>query len=205
MPASTPRLAAALIALVCWVGLALNFSATFAHNDSVLATLWRLGHFFTIISNFALAIEMTKLALGQRVSPFLVGGLTLAILLVGIVYVLLLRGLHPLAGAALAADVLLHYVSPIAMAVFWLLFTPHGQLRWRDPFWWALFPLIYFVYVIVRGLAGGGYPYPFIDVTKLGVAKTAINAMAIAAGFTVFGFGVVALDRQLLGRRPPNR
>jgi hypothetical protein len=200
-----PRLAAALIALVCWVGLALNFSATYAHNGAVLATLWRLGHFFTIISNVALAVAMTRLALGGRVSPFLLSGLTLAILLVGIVYVLLLHGLHPLGGAALIANHLLHYVSPLAMAAYWLLFMPHGQLRWRDPFWWSLFPLVYFVYVIARAIFGGDYPYPFIDVSKLGVARTAINALAIAFGFILFGSGVVALDRQLLGRGRPNR
>jgi len=202
---STPRLAAALIALVCWVGLALNFSATYAFNGHVLATLWRLGHFFTIISNLALAIAMTWLALGGRVSPFMQSALTLAILLVGIVYVLLLHGLHPLSGRALIANHLLHYVSPVAMALYWLLFTPHGKLRWKDPFWWGLFPLTYFVYVIARGLNGDGYPYPFIDMTKLGMTQTAINALGIAAGFTLSGYGLVAIDRLLLGRRRSSR
>lgn len=200
MPASTPRLAAALIALVCWVGLALNFSATYGSQGDVLATLWRLGHFFTIISNLALALAMTWLALGGRVSPFLESGLTLAILLVGVVYVLLLHGLHPLSGRALIANHLLHYVSPIAMGVYWLLFTPHGRLRWQDPFWWGLFPLAYFAYVIARGTHGDGYPYPFINVTKLGAIQTGINALGIAAGFTLCGFALVFIDRQLLGR-----
>jgi hypothetical protein len=195
-----PRLAAALIALVCWVGLALNFSATYAHQGNVVATLWRLGHFFTIISNLALAIAMTWLALGGRVSPFLESGLTLAILLVGVVYVLLLHGLHPLSGRPLIANHLLHYVSPVAMAVYWLLFTPHGRLRWQDPFWWALFPLAYFAYVIARGAHGDGYPYPFIDLTKLGAVQTGINALGIAAGFVLCGFALVLIDRQLLGR-----
>ncbi|HEY4070275.1 MAG TPA: Pr6Pr family membrane protein [Sphingomicrobium sp.] len=200
MRASTPRLAAALIALVCWVGLALNFSATYAHQGNLVATLWRLGHFFTIISNVAVALAMTRIALGGRVSPFMLSALTLAILLVGIVYVLLLHGLHPLSGRSLIANHLLHYVSPVAMAAYWLLFTPHGRLQWRDPFWWGLFPLIYFVYVIGRGLAGGGYPYPFIDVRKLGMVQTAINALGIAAGFTICGYVLVFADRRLLGR-----
>jgi len=203
--ASTARLAAALIALVCWVGLALNFSATYGHNGSLLATLWRLGHFFTIISNLAVAIAMTRLAFGGRVSPFIVSGLTLAILLVGIVYVLLLHGLHSLNGRALIANHLLHYVSPVAMAVYWLLFTPHGRLRWKDPFWWMLFPLTYFLCVIARGAFGDSYPYPFINLTKLGAVQTAINALGIAAGFTFCGFVLVAADRHLLGRRRANR
>jgi hypothetical protein len=205
LPASTPRLAEALIALVCWVGLALNFSATYANSGDVVATLWRLGHFFTIISNLALALAMTWLAFGGRVSPFLTSGLTLSILLVGIVYMLLLHGLHPLSGGALVANHLLHYVSPVAMAAYWLLFTPHGRLRWPDPFWWSLFPLAYFAYVIARGAHGDGYPYPFINVSKLGAMRTTINALGIAAGFILCGFVLVLADRLLLGRRRSKR
>ena len=200
MPGSTPKLAAALVALVCWVGLALNFSATYASQGDVVATLWRLGHFFTIITNLALALVMTWLAFGGRVSPFIESGMTLAILLVGIVYVLLLHGLHPLSGRALIANHLLHYVSPVAMAVYWLLFTPHGRLKWQDAFWWGLYPLAYFIYVLARGAHGDGYPYPFINVTKLGAMQTGVNALGIAAGFTLCGFALVFIDRQLLGR-----
>ena len=192
-----PRAAAALIALVCWGGIALQFSATYAAQHIVLLTLWVLARFFTVISNFALAVAMTRLALGGRVSPFVLGGLTLAILLVGIVYLILLRGLHPLGGAALLANHLLHYVSPVAMAAYWLLFVPHGRLRWSAPLLWMLFPLAYFVYAIGRGMIDGRYPYPFIDVGKLGLAQTVINGLAIAACFIPFGLAVVWLDRRL--------
>ena len=198
-----PRVAAALIALVCWAGIALQFSATYANQHDVLLTLWVLGRFFTIITNLAVGIAMTRIGLGGRVSPFVLGGLTLAILLVGIVYLTLLRGLHPLDGPALLANQLLHYVSPLVMAAYWLLFVPHGRLRWSAPWLWMLYPLTYLVYVIGRGAIDGRYPYPFIDVGKIGLAQTVINALAIAAGFIPCGFAVVWLDRWL-GRAPPS-
>jgi hypothetical protein len=204
LPAWTARAAAALIALICWTGIALQFSASYEHSHDVFVTLWTLARFFTIIGNFALALFMTKLALGGRVSPFVVGGLTLAIALVGMVYVLLLRGLHPLSGRALAADYLLHYASPIAMAAYWLAFTPHGRLRWTAPLWWVLFPLTYFIYAIARGEIDGRYPYPFMDVTKLGLARALLNGVAIAAAFIAAGFAVVWADRRLLGPREPS-
>jgi len=124
------RAAAAFIALVCWVGIGLQFwaSFTFRHYDLVL-TLWTLARFFTIICNLALAITMTAVAAGRRVSPLVLGGMTLAILLVGIVYGTLLRGLHPLTGLPLIANHLLHDVSPIAMALYWLFFVPRGRSR----------------------------------------------------------------------------
>jgi len=184
-----------LIAVVCWAGIGLQFwsSFTFRHYD-LLLTLWTLARFFTIISNFALAVVMTAVALGRRVSPVILGGLTLAILLVGIVYGTLLRGLHPLGGLPLIANYLLHDVSPTLMAIYWLLFVPRGKLRWSAPWWWILFPGAYLVYVLARGHMDGRYPYPFIDVAKLGWTQTALNAGGIALGFILAGFALVWID-----------
>ena len=149
------RISAGLIALICWVGIVIQFGDTYARTQGLAESLWILLRFFTIISNLALAIAMTLLAVGKRVPEFLQGGLTLAILLVGLVYVTMLAGLHPLTGAAQVADYLLHYVSPVCMTAYWLLLTPHRKLQWRAPWFWALFPIIYFAYVLARGAADG--------------------------------------------------
>lgn len=191
-----PRVAAAIVALICWVGLALQFwsSFTFRHYDLVL-TLWTLARFFTVISNLALAIAMTAVALGRRLSPLVLGGLTLAILLVGIVYATLLRGLHPLGGLALIANHLLHDVSPPAMALYWLLFVPRRSLRWNAPWYWVIFPGAYLIYALARGYFDHNYPYPFIDVGKLGWTQVAFNVGGIALAFLLAGFVLVWVDR----------
>jgi hypothetical protein len=189
------RAAAAFIALVCWIGIGLQFwaSFTFRHYDLVL-TLWTLARFFTIICNLAVAIAMTAVAAGKRVSPIVLGGLTLAILLVGIVYATLLRGLHPLSGLPLIANYLLHDVSPVGMAAYWLLFVPRGRLRWSAPWLWVLFPGAYLVYALARGQLDHRYPYPFIDVGKLGWTQVALNAGGIALAFILAGFALVWID-----------
>jgi hypothetical protein len=46
----------------------------------------------------------------------------------------------------------------------------------------------------------GRYPYPFMDIGKLGVGPTLFNAAAIALAFIVAGLAMVWLDRRLLGR-----
>jgi len=188
------KVAAALIALVSWAGIVLQFSATYGHSHDVIATLWTLARFFTIITNLALAVAMSLIAFGKRLSPLLLGGLTLAILLVGIVYWILLRGLHPLSGAALTADYLLHDASPLAMAAYWLLFVPRGKLRWNAPWWWTIFPVIYFLYVLARGELDHRYPYPFIDVSRLGWLQVALNSGGIALAFILAGFALVWID-----------
>lgn len=188
------NLGAALVAIVCWAGLAVQFAATFGHQHHLIRTIWILLRFFTIVTNLLLAIMMTWVAVGRNASAFLLGGATLAILLVGVIYVLMLEGLVHLSGAALIADVLLHKISPIMMAVWWLFFAPRAKLRWNAPIWWAAYPVAYLIYVLARGHMDGRYPYPFLDVGRLGWLQTALNVGGIALGFILAGFALVWID-----------
>lgn len=201
-----PRAAAALVAIVCWAGLAVQFSATFGAQHNVAGSLWILARFFTILTNLLVAIVMTWIAIGRRASPFALGGLTLSILLVGIVYALLLAGLHELRGPALVADVLLHKVSPVLMALWWLVFAPRAKLEWSAPFLWEIYPLAYFAYALSRASTDGKYPYPFMDVGKIGWLQTALNAGGIALAFLLAGLLLVWVDKwRPLGSRRSSR
>jgi hypothetical protein len=194
-----PRLAAAAIALAAAIGLALQFSATFAHVGSVRAALWILADYFTILTNLAVAIAFTGLCIrwddSQR--PRLLAGLTLAILLVGIVYAILLRPIDHPQGLARTANTFLHIVTPILVTLFWLAIVPKGALRLTDPLVFAAFPLLYFGYALARGAADGHYPYPFVNVAKIGLDHTLINAARIALGFLIAGYLLLLLDRAL--------
>ena len=200
------RVAAGLVALICWAGLVIRFSAMFDNTHDVAETLWILLRYFTIISNLLLAMAMSAVALGRRLSPFILGGLTLAILLVGVVYALLLQGLTPKSGSALLADILLHKVSPPAMTLWWLLFAPRGRLRWSAPLAWALYPVAYFAYAVTRAMHGDKYPYPFMDAAKLGWPQTLLNVGGIAMAFLLAGALLVWIDRwRPLGSRRSSR
>ena len=200
------RLGAALVAIVCWAGLAIQFSATYGNAQDVGLTLWVLSRFFTIITNLLVAVTMTAVAIGRRASPVILGGLTLAIVLVGVVYFTLLQGLHILSGPALLADFLLHKASPALMLLWWLLFAPRGRLRRDAPWWWSAYPVCYFAYALARGQVEQRYPYPFIDLGELGWVQVALNAGGIALGFLAAGFALVWIDSwRPLGSRPNGR
>jgi hypothetical protein len=193
---------AALIALVAWAGLALQFQSSLVEVGSLGATAWILLRFFTVITNLVVAIVFTGVALGRArfAAPRLLGGVCLAIMLVGVVYNLLLRGLAQLSGGAWVADLLMHQVTPVACVLFWLAFAPKGGFRGRDPLVWALFPLAYFVYALARGSVEGIYAYPFLDVGRIGWTHTLVNGAAIAAGFILTGYLMVWLDGRLARR-----
>jgi hypothetical protein len=189
-----PKLGAAIVAIVCWAGLAIQFSASYANHADIISTLWSLGRFFTILTNLIVAVTMTWVAVGKKVSANFLGGVTLAILLVGVVYVTLLQGLHVLSGAHLLADTLLHKVSPVLTVLWWLFFAPRAKLRWSAAVWWIAYPLAYLVYVLARGQLDHKYPYPFLDVAKIGWTQTALNIGGISLGFVLAGLLLVWID-----------
>lgn len=190
---------AGAIALLAWIGLSVQFAASFGRVGSPVGAAWVMLRYFTVITNLLLALVLTGVALGRpgAGAPRVVGGVTLAILLVGVVYNLLLRDLLDLSGGAKVADILLHQVTPVLGVLFWLAYAPKGALRLADPVIWAAFPLVYFAYALARGATEGVYAYPFMDVSRIGWAATGVNAFAIAAGFLVAGYVVVWLDGRL--------
>ena len=192
------RALAAAIALLCWIGLAVQFNAIMEQGQSAAGALWIMVRYFTILTNLIVAVVFTGLALGNRAfaSSSLLGGTTVAIILVGVVNFLLLRGLLELSGGAKLADTILHYVTPISVPIFWLLLAPKGGLIRRDPPRWALYPLAYLIYALVRGSADGKFAYPFLDYTK-GVGQTAVTVLLILLAFVAGGFALVWADGAL--------
>jgi hypothetical protein len=201
--APVARIATAAIALAAWTGLGLQLQASVAHNHGSLgAALWAMLRFFTIVSNLLLALQFSGIALGRArwAAPRVLGGMTLTMLLVGAVYMLLLRGQAELNDGVALVGVLLHEVTPAATALFWLAFARKGRLGRGDPLRWCALPLAYLGYALARGAVEGVYPYPFIDVASIGWGRTVVNSAGIAVGFVVAGYALVGVD-WVLGRR----
>lgn len=196
------RIAATIVAFVAWAGLAIQLRASLATVGGLPETIWVMLRFFTVIANLLTAIAFTAIGIGRDrwLTPARLGGITLAMLLVGIVYALLLHGLLELSGGAALADILLHKVTPVLVPLFWLVFVQHGQLTPRAAIGWAALPLAYFIYALVRGRFEGKYAYPFLDVEKLGWPQTLATAVIMALGFLIAGQAMVWLDRRLSPR-----
>jgi hypothetical protein len=198
------RGAALAIALVALIGVGTDFVAMISWTHSALAASWVLLRYFTITTNLLVAGLFLAVAVSGRadVAPRLMGVTVIAIVLVGVVYAVLLSGLRHLSGNSLIADTLMHRVTPVLVPLFWLWLTPKGTFTRRDPFIWALYPLAYFAYALARGAVEGRYAYPFMDLSELGWARTALNTVVIAVGFFMAGEIFLRVDRHLApGRR----
>jgi hypothetical protein len=44
---------------------------------------------------------------------------------------------------------------------------------------WLIFPILYFLYILLRGAISNAYPYPFLDVGKLGYDQAIVNALGM--------------------------
>ena len=204
------RTLSALLAVIAGGALILQLvlllSLTRDSIGPLLATI-RYFSYFTILSNIVVALVGAWVAFGAAArveSAFAVrlrGAAALYIAVTGGIYVTVLQGLWQPQGAQWLADVSLHYVVPALYLLLWLLFSPKGRLRWSDALRWLVFPLAYLLWALWRGSWAHEYPYPFVDVAALGMAKVLRNCVAVSILFVLLGLGLVAIDRAL-GRGP---
>ncbi|GAA4546498.1 Pr6Pr family membrane protein [Amycolatopsis samaneae] len=202
----------ALTALAALTGLVTQVVATAnAAEDRFATTAGRVANllcFFTIDSNLLVAVTTALLAFGlaRATGLFPVAWLCalVGITVTGVVYQVALAGLYDLHGLALFADTMLHKVSPIMCVLGWLLRGPRGVLTWRAVWWSLAYPLAWVTVTLIRGAFIDYYPYPFIDVTKLGYGQVALNCAIIGLFFIALAIGARGLDR-LFARRATSR
>lgn len=118
----------------------------------------------------------------------------------GLIFVTILRPYYHHHGLQHLADMLLHYATPVLYAVFWVLAVPKRSLRWRDPLIWLVYPAIYVVLALLFGSATGFFPYPFINLNRLGFWSTSANVVSLGTVIVVTGLAVVAGARRFARR-----
>ena len=194
------------MAVLGWSGLALQLYlvllARWGTGASAIGGVVAFFSFFTVLTNTLVAVVLTYTGVaGQSkcrrffLQPWVSSGIAVSIIVVGVAYSLLLRNLWQPQGLQWLANELLHDVMPLVFSLYWWFFVPKGTLRIRHIGLWILYPIAYFAYTLLRGHLMGVYPYPFVDVDKLGYALAVVNALGILAGFIAVAVVLIALDR----------
>ena len=202
------RLSAAGIFLLGAVGLLLH------------STLLETGHirpgmfcFYTNLSNLlVLVYELALAAVPEGAVRRLLTGsgvalaMTLCIYVTHLIYHFVLvpdarrRGKKFADFGGSFGNLCVHYFTPLLAVMQWLLFAPKENLSILCAVWWLILPLSYTVFALLR--ASGGkpightgllYPYPFMDLQRLGWGKLLRNAAVLLILFFLLGCVLVGL------------
>lgn len=212
MPAESPgshsRIFHLAISAAGLVGLILQYHATVdllaARGIGTGAALMKLASFFTILTNLLLTVVHSVCLFAPRsragrafARPAVQTSLLLYIAIVGLVYSILLAKLWNPQGAQWWADHLLHHVTPLLQLAFWIVCVPKKRLSWTYAASWLGYPTLYLIWILARGSQVADYPYPFVNLDKLGLARTLGNSAAMAAAFLCGGLLLIGVSRWL--------
>lgn len=166
---------------------------------------WHQIRYFTNLSNLlAGGYALLKLCRPRIAIPALRGLAVLAMSVTALVYHVMLSsvfgGYEPF-GMGWWGNLLVHTLTPALMVGEWLLFRDERALNRRHPLIWVSFPAAYFGATVCMAQLGmvmpnsdTPYPYPFLDVWKLGWAVVLRNVLLMGVGFLALGYALVGVD-----------
>jgi uncharacterized lipoprotein YbaY len=164
--------------------------------------------FFTIQSNVLAVLALGALVVVRRSerTPLFDGlrtGAVLYIAITGVVFALLLSGMQEdLQTTTHWVDFVLHKLVPVVLVVDWLLDPPRHVLPWWTVAAWLAYPAAWLGYTLVRGEVVDWYPYPFVDVARIGYDGVALRAAVLAVGFALAASALLWLgNRRARGAR----
>jgi len=161
----------------------------------------RFFSYFTVQSNVIVIVTTGMLTRdperdGRWFRVARIAGL-IGILVTFVVYLQALRPLLDLSGVAAVTDAGFHIVTPVLAVVGWVIFGPRPRFDRSTLLWSLVWPGVYFVYSLIHGAITGWYPYPFVDVVKIGYPLAMRNLAVVIVLLLAVGAVYVWLDRRL--------
>ena len=198
---------AILFALIGWFAVIAQYILMIQNREASIAeTTIRFFSFFTILTNILVAIYFTCLVFTKNQESKLISrpgtltAITIYITMVGFVYQFALRHIWKPQGLQLIVNELLHSVIPVLVIIFWYLYEITKPVKYTQIFKWSIYPSAYLFYILVRGSFSNYYPYPFIDVTHLGMAKALTNAGVILVMFLTIAALLLFIGKSIIKR-----
>jgi len=103
-------------------------------------------------------------------------------------------------GWAAFSNLVLHYITPIAFIVDWILTENKVQYKWNYLPYWIIYPLCYIIFAVIHGAITGNYLYFFLDISKLGI----FGFVLFVSFLIIFGIALGSLYIAINRRRTPD-
>lgn len=190
------------------IGIGIQFYFSFTRKlEQGFSVLYAANHFFsffTIIINTGVAVLLlayyffpeSKLSRWFK-NTANSAAVALYILIVSLIYYTILMNSRPLLAIEMVATHILHGYVPLAYLGLWFFKFRNGDLKYSDSFKWVLFPLGYFIYILLRGAVIDAYPYFFVNVAQIGYPMVLLYAVGILTVFLISGLSLVVIDRRI--------
>ena len=194
------------LALFTWVVLILQLAIIgiikSLAGDSFFEAFINFLSFFPVETNLAVAVILTIPMLtktGAIHDFFSSNGVRAMVVvysfMVVMIFDIVLRDLWEAEGIQLLLNYLTHKVIPIFYIIYWFNDRPRAQLKYSYSFSWLIAPVIYLTATVVRGHFTAYYPYPFIDVDRIGMATVIYNSVGMLFLFWMASLLLVWIDR----------
>ena len=158
--------------------------------------------FFTIWSNIVVAIVAGYFVYQPRAaSPRFQTIWFIALLMIsvtGLIYHFALADLVDTQGAAAVSNACNHILTPLAFVLAWLIVGPRGWISLKLIMASFILPLSWILLTLIRGAIVDAYPYPFVNVVKLGYGPVLMNLVVILLACCVLALLLWGVDKAMV-------
>ena len=198
-----------MCALIAWVVLSLRFidMLIIGEYSGIAETLFVYFGYFTVWANTLIALAFTAPLLNPDgklfiffMRPAVRTALATYIIMVSVVYYMLIVPYWNPQGFTWVTATGLHAVMPALYIIDWLFIAEKRPIFYQHLPYWLIFPAIYGVTSIIRGLLTDVYPYPFLNVAELGIGAVLFNMFGLVAVFAVVGPFFIAIAHLISDR-----
>lgn len=184
------------------VQLYLIFNNVHPDGRSYLSALVRYFSFMTIWTNILVTLSFICPLIAPQskparffTKPVVQTGLLLYITIVGLVYHFFLSAVRNPSPFQYSVDIMLHYVVPVLYILYWMMYAKKGALHYMNIVVWLIYPIVYVLCILTRGALTKSYPYPFLNVEKLGYEKVGVNMIGLTLAYLILGCLILLIDK----------
>ncbi|MHA2048933.1 MAG: Pr6Pr family membrane protein [Promethearchaeota archaeon] len=157
---------------------------------------------FTMQTNLMVTIWLTLAIIWhnkpdtlEKIMGPLKGAFTLYISITFLFFAVLLSWMYQPTGFAAFTNLILHYITPIAFIIDWVLTENEKRYKWKYLLYWIIYPIGYLVFAFIHGTFTGNYLYYFLDASVFGILILVVVSLLVGVG-SILGCIYILVNRK---------